>query len=288
MSSSDLTFILMGLAGYQLANRLLHYVVKHWNPSFYATLQKDPSSKLAPYFVFPLGILFSLVSTPICLYAYGNTPRESDIFGVQRPFTTAGKVCLASRGILWVSELPLLAYSPEYVTHHVLSLASLLLVLVRNMPRRPIYLIYAGLITELFSDTVALLRLHGHHAGSSVTFRTAMLVNVVGMVVLRILPIVLFTAGMQKTSLDYVGGIVMYCAYLLRLSFLQLKILEFIEGNLSQRVLTRVLGKSARQVATNWMPPPKTLVICAAVTIALSSAIEYSAASQATYTVNEV
>ncbi|KAK1857057.1 hypothetical protein CCHR01_00400 [Colletotrichum chrysophilum] len=226
MSPSDLTYILMGLAGYQLSNRLLHYIVKHYNPSFYATLEKDRSSKLAPYFVFPLGILFTLVSAPICLYAYGNTPRESDIFGVQRPFTTKGKVCLASRGILWVSELPLLAFSPEYVTHHVLSLASLLLVLVRSMPRRPIYLIYAGLITELFSDNVALLRLHGRHAGSSLTFRRAMLANVVGMVLLRILPIVFFTAGMKKTSPDYMGGIVMYCVYLLRLSFLQLKILD--------------------------------------------------------------
>ncbi|KAI8245593.1 hypothetical protein K4K55_001261 [Colletotrichum sp. SAR 10_96] len=280
MSPSDLTHILMGLAGYQLANRLLHYVVKRYNPSFYATLEKDRSSKLAPYFVFPLGILFTLVSTPICLYAYGNTPRESDVFGVQRPFTTRGKVCLASRGILWVSELPLLAFSPEYVTHHVLSLASLLLVLVRNMPRLPIYLIYAGLITELFSDTVALLRLHGRHAGSSVAFRAAMLANVVGMILLRILPIVVFTAGMQKTSLDYVGGIMMYCAYLLRLSFLQLKILEFIEGNLSQIVLTWFLGKSAMQVAARWIPRSKTLVVSAAVTIALSSAIEYFAGSQ--------
>ncbi|KAK2750845.1 hypothetical protein CKAH01_17915 [Colletotrichum kahawae] len=242
MSPSDLTCILMGLAGYQVANRLLHCVVKHWNPSFYATLEKDPSSKLAPYFVFPLGILLTLVSTPACLNAYSNTPQESDIFGVQRPFTTTGKVCLASRGILWVSELPLLAYSPEYVTHHVLSLASLLLVLVRNMPRRPIYLIYVGPITELFSDTVALLRLHGRHAGSSLTFRRAMLANVVGMLMLRILPIVVFTAGMQKTSPDYVGGIAMYCAYLLRLSFLQLKTLGFIEGNLDQRVLTWFLG----------------------------------------------
>ncbi|KAJ3963024.1 hypothetical protein N0V92_000164 [Colletotrichum tropicale] len=286
MSPSDLTYILMGLAGYQLANRLLHYVVKCYNPSFYATLEKDRSSKLAPYFVFPLGILFTLVCTPICLYAYGNTPRKSDIFGVQRPFTTAGKVCLASRGILWVSELPLLAYSPEYVTHHVLSLASLLLVLVRNMPRRPIYLIYAGLVTELFSDTVALLRLHGRYAGSSLTFRRAMLANVVGMVSLRILPIMVFTAGMQKTSLDYVGGIAMYCAYLLRLSFLQLKILGLIEGDFGQRALTWFLGKSTRHAATKWMPRPKTLVICAAITISLSSAIEYSAGSQTT--VNEV
>ncbi|KAF0318457.1 Carboxylesterase type B [Colletotrichum asianum] len=279
MSLSDLTYILMGLAGYQLANRLLHYVVKRYNPSCYANLEKDPSSRLAPYFVFPLGILFTLVSTPICSYAYSNTAQDTDIFGVQRPFTTAGKVCLASRGILWVSELPLLAYSPEYVTHHVLSLASLLLVLVRNMPRRPMYLIYAGLITELFSDTVALLRLHGCHAGSSAAFRAAMLANVVGMILLRILPIVVFTAGMQKTSLDYVGGIVMYCAYLLRLSFLQLKILELIEGDFGQRALTWVLGNSTRHAATNWMPRPKTLVICAAITIALSSAIEYSAGS---------
>ncbi|KAE9569709.1 hypothetical protein CGCF415_v005403 [Colletotrichum fructicola] len=280
MSPSDLTCILMGLAGYQFLNRLSHYVVKHCSPSFYAALEKDRSSKLAPYFVFPLGILLTLVSTPICLHAYSNTPQDTDTFGVQRPFTTTGKICLASRGILWVSELPLLAYSPEYVTHHVLSLASLLLVLVRSMPRRPIYLIYAGLITELFSDNVALLRLHGRHAGSSLTFRRAMLANVVGMVLLRILPIVFFTAGMKKTSPDYMGGIVMYCVYLLRLSFLQLKILGLIKGNLDQGTLIPILGKRARQALASWMPRPKALVFCAAVTIVLSSAIEYFAGSQ--------
>lgn len=143
-----------GLVLYQLLYRLQHVLVKRWDPSFYADLKLDPSRKLAPYFVFPLGILITFVTTPICLSAYANTPVDADESGAPRPFTPAGKICLASRGVLWASELAPLSFSPEYVAHHVLSLSSLLLVLVRNLPRQALYLIYTGLVTELLSDSV--------------------------------------------------------------------------------------------------------------------------------------
>ncbi|CCF47649.1 hypothetical protein CH063_15956 [Colletotrichum higginsianum] len=62
--------ILAGLAVYQLLNRCLHKTVKRFNPGFYAELELDGHRKLAPYFVFPLGILLTLTTTPICLAAY--------------------------------------------------------------------------------------------------------------------------------------------------------------------------------------------------------------------------
>ncbi|KAL0933703.1 uncharacterized protein CTRU02_210502 [Colletotrichum truncatum] len=275
MSLSELIYIVIGLVVYQLLNRLLHRLVRSFNPVFYETLQLDKSRKLAPYFVFPVGFLLTFITTPVCLYAYNNTPPETDTVGNQRPFTTSGKVCLASRGVLWVSELPLLSYSLEYVAHHVLALGSLLIVLVRNLPRRPIYLIYAGLVTELFSDTVALLRLHGRNAGTSSVFRRAMLANVVSMVVLRIAPISIFVACMRQTSPDLVGGVTMYCAYLVRLTFMQSKTLGFVQPGLTQQLQARLFGKDAKIPTVNWLPRPMTLVTCAAVAIVSLSVSEY-------------
>ncbi|GKT50106.1 uncharacterized protein ColSpa_10287 [Colletotrichum spaethianum] len=219
--------ILMGLVVYQLLNRCLHKTVKHFNPDFYAELELDRYHKLAPYFVFPLGILLTLFTTPICLLAYHETPSATDTFGLDRPFTANGKVCLSSRAALWISEMPLLSYSPEYIAHHILSLGSLVLVMISKSPRQPIYLIYAGLVTELFSDTVALLRLHGRNAANSAPFRRAMLANVLSMISLRIIPVIAYTATMPETRPYYAGGIALYCFYLARLTFLQLGTLGY-------------------------------------------------------------
>lgn len=275
MSLLEVACLGAGLAVYQLLNRLLRVLVKRWNPAFYADLELDPSRKLAPYLVFPLGILLTLISTPICLSSYTTTLVDADESGTPRPFTTAGKICLASRGVLWASELAPLSYSTEYVAHHVLALSSLLLVLVRNLPRRALYLIYAGLVTELFSDSVALLRLHDRNASNSAVFRRVLLANVASMVALRIAPIVVFTAGMRHKSPDFVCSIALYCGYLARLVFMQLRTLGFIESSFRQLLHTWVLGESAKLLKTSLLPRPRVLVAGAAVAIASMSAHEY-------------
>ncbi|KAF6803687.1 hypothetical protein CSOJ01_10708 [Colletotrichum sojae] len=285
MSLLEVACLGAGLALYQLLDCLLGVLVKRWNPSFYADLKLDPSRKLAPYLVFPLGILLTLVSTPICLSAYTTTPIDADESGATRPFTTTGKICLASRGVLWASELLPLSYSPEYVAHHVLSLSSLLLVLIRNLPRRALYLIYTGLVTELFSDTVALLRLHGRNASNSAVFRRVLLANVVSMVVLRIAPIVVFTAGMRYKSPDFVCAISLYCGYLVRLAFMQLRTLGFIESSFQQFLHTWVFGELLKSLtSTSWLPRPRVLVAGAAVAIASMSAHEYLTNPNGTHT----
>ncbi|KAK1985313.1 hypothetical protein LZ30DRAFT_584462 [Colletotrichum cereale] len=279
MAPVNYTSILTGLVAYQLLNRCLHKAVKRFNPDFYAELELDRHRKLAPYFVFPLGILLTLFTTPICLAAYGETPSATDAFGTDRPFTTNGRICLGSRAVLWVSEVPLLSYSSEYVAHHLLSLGSLALVLVGKSPRRPIYLIYAGLVTELFSDAVALLRFHGRGATNSPTFRRAMVANVISMVSLRIIPAIAYAATLPETRAYYAGGIAFYCLYLARLTFLQLRTLGYHSMILGTVGAVGAATPSDKHVAiskpasSSLLPTagffrrPMTLVVCVAVVI---------------------
>ncbi|KAJ0162407.1 hypothetical protein CTA2_4613 [Colletotrichum tanaceti] len=269
--------ILAGLVVYRLLNWCLHKTVKRLNPDFYAELELDRHRKLAPYFVFPLGILLTLATTPVCLAAYSETPLVTDTFGLDRPFSTNGKICLSSRAVLWVSEMPLLSYSSEYVAHHMLSLGSLALVLVAKSPRRPIYLIYAGLVTELFSDAVALFRFHGRGPVNSSRFRKTMLANILSMVLLRIIPILAYAATMPTTRAYYATGIAFYCSYLGRLTFLQLGTLGYHTMKVGRT------ARSSRQSANPTSPSrlsssdasffrrPMTLVVCVAIVIACMS-----------------
>ncbi|KAK1722779.1 uncharacterized protein BDZ83DRAFT_721133 [Colletotrichum acutatum] len=224
-----------GLVAYQLANRCANQIVRRANPDFYKTLETDEPHKLAAYFVFPLGFLLTLLTTPICITAYNDTSSATEIFGLDRPFTTYGKVCLASRAILWASELPLLSYSADYVAHHALSLSSLGLFLIGRGPRRPLYLIYAGLATELFYDTAVLLRFHGRTASNSPILRKILLANVVSMVLLRLLPIIAHSAAMPETRADYLAGIASCCIHICRLSFVQLGSLGYIDATAGRK-----------------------------------------------------
>ncbi|KAK1449471.1 hypothetical protein CMEL01_08786 [Colletotrichum melonis] len=235
MAVPDWVLFVAGLVAYQLANRCAHQIVKRANPNFYKTLHTDKHRKLAPYFVFPLGFLLTLITTTICIAAYNDTTSATEIFGLDRPFTANGKVCLASRAILWTSELPLLSYSLEYVTHHVLSLSSLGLFLIGRGPRRPLYLIYAGLATELFYDTAVLMRFHGRTTSNSPLLRKILLANVISMVLLRLLPIIAHSMAMPETRADYLGGIASYCIHICRLSFVQLGSLGYINATAGRK-----------------------------------------------------
>ncbi|KAK2035292.1 hypothetical protein LX32DRAFT_678501 [Colletotrichum zoysiae] len=283
MVPAGLAPILTGLVAYQLLNQCLHKAAKRFNPHFYAQLELDRRRRLDPYFVFPLGILLTLFATPICLAAYAETPPATDTFGTRRPYATSGRVCLGSRAVLWLSEMPLLGYSSEYVAHHLLSLGSLALVLLGRSPRRPVYLIYAGLVTELFSDAVALMRFHGRDAANSPTFRRVMFANVLSMISLRILPAVAYAATMPETRAHYAGGITFYCLYLARLTFLQLRTLGYHDMRVGA---AGTAGTAARpdngfgksrpasrsfSLAASLVRRPMNLVVCVAFVIAVSS-----------------
>ncbi|KAK2040784.1 hypothetical protein LZ31DRAFT_35633 [Colletotrichum somersetense] len=286
MVPADFAPILTGLVAYQLLNQCLHKAAKRFNPDFYAQLELDRHRKLDPYFVFPLGILLTLFATPICLAAYAETPSATDTFGTERPYATNGRVCLGSRAVLWVSEMPLLSYSSEYVAHHLLSLGSLALVLLGKSPRRPIYLIYAGLVTELFSDAVALMRFHGRNTTNSPTFRRVMFANVLSMISLRILPAIAYAATMPETRAYYAGGIAFYCLYLARLTFLQLRTLGYHDMRVGAAGTAGTAGTAAQSdndsgkakpasrllsLTASLVRRPMNLVVCVAFVIAASS-----------------
>ncbi|KAK5996347.1 hypothetical protein PT974_01681 [Cladobotryum mycophilum] len=248
LPTSDVITTIAGLAAYELVQVFLHTFTKRFNPSFYATLHKDPSFKLRPYFVFISGIALTIFTTPICLNAYTSTPADTDIFGHSRGFSSAEKICLSSRGVLWIAELPLLTYSTEIVTHHILALSSLATILVTNFPRRPLYLIYAGLITELFSDSFCMLRIHGQNAENSKTFRICMLSNAFALILLRVIPITAFIMTVFMPAADirtwvYTAAIAFYCGYMLYCSYLQLSVLGYIKLVKDRPAYLQIMGK---------------------------------------------
>jgi len=248
LSGQDVGYGVLALAGYQLVRVSAQRLVRYLNPVFYAQLQGDPSRKLRPYFVFPLGILLTLVSAPICMEAFVSTPASTDGFRATRGLSRAEKICVGSRGVLWISELPMLSFSSEYVAHHVLSLWSLTMVLLANFPRRPLYLIYAGLITELFSDSFSILRHHECTIQNSKAVRSFMLINALSLLVLRVGPAFFFSVGtlMPVTSVHqtaYIASIMFYCGYLVLLAYKQLSALNYLRLVLDRPAHIRVMEK---------------------------------------------
>lgn len=149
--------------------------------------------------------------------------------------------------MLWISELSPLSYSTNYVVHHVLSLSSLGLAVFKHLPLRPLYLIYAGLVTELCSDTTALLRFHGLDHTSSRTYAFVSLANAVALILLRAGPAVVVTAPYLAPYSTvrgrcYMAGIIFYCCWLLRLSLKQLSALGHVQVEWSKPPRIRLAG----------------------------------------------
>ena len=224
--------LLIALAAYHPIQTLMQAILHRVNPGLYATLAADRRAKLDPYFVFYAGILITTLGTPICLEAYRSTPAATDVFGADRHVTPAGQICLGSRAVLWVSELPLLAYSPEYLLHHVLSLSALVAVLARGAVLRPLYLIYAGLVTELLSDTVAILRHHGHTTKTSRPFARLVAANAVAVLLLRVVPglYVMYLLS-ADAHLAWAAPVTFYTGYMLYCSWRQLSGLGYLSSS---------------------------------------------------------
>lgn len=241
--------VLCGLAVYQVLQLLLQRLMQHFSPTFYARLQGDSTRRLRPYLVFPIGILLTCFTTPICIQAFRQVDMETDDFHTNRPFTNTEKLCLGTRGVLWISELPLLSYSASYVLHHVFSLASLFFFVVNDVPRRLFYLIYASLVTELFSDTVAILRLHGLRPDNSRLQYGFTLLNALSLVLIRVVPALgyaLYTF-MPADRLDqwgYILAVLLQCCFLLYIAWKQLSSLSLVELKLHRPgAHIRVLGR---------------------------------------------
>ncbi|KAL6691370.1 hypothetical protein J3F84DRAFT_386971 [Trichoderma pleuroticola] len=227
ISVRDAGLALVCLAGHRVSLLIARTAMKRFTPTTYGELKQDQGSRFPAYFVFIVGIVWTTMSAPVCLGAFLFTPADTDQTRVYSQMSTMEKLCLSSRGALWTSELPLLSYSSEYLVHHILSLSSLAIILFNSLPRRPLYLIYAGLITELLSDTVALLKFRGKNHKNSRLYAQITVINALSLLVVRALPAITVTLSVlmpvkRIIELNYIASVIFYCTWLIRLAFKQL------------------------------------------------------------------
>jgi len=188
-------------AAYYFVELLVKAIFKTLNPTFYGQLQS--TGRLPRYFAFVMGILITFFSTPLCMRAFLLSTDETDQYRNPDFSNLSAQVCVISRSVLWVSELNRLDYATVYLLHHTGSLAQLILHLVAGIPLRPVYLIYASLVTELVSDTRALLGLHGLNDRTSSIARKVHGLNTILQIFIRLPPIIF---GWTYTLKDWNRG----------------------------------------------------------------------------------
>lgn len=184
--SPSFTSILAYLSAYFLVELIIKKAFKSVNPQFYAKLLQG--SKDAQYFAFCMGIVITLFTTPFCVAAF-NTSSSDGPFE-NSDISAAGQVCIASRSVLWVSELNRLNHSWAYIGHHLSSLGVLVYHLKTRLPLQIMYGFYSSLATELFSDTRCLLDLHGVKPATSSLAYWVQVTNTMLIVILRLPPII--------------------------------------------------------------------------------------------------
>jgi hypothetical protein len=181
--SPDFTTVLVYLSAYFIIELGIKKIFKFLNPKRYTQLYND--RKDIQYFAFIMGILITAITTPFCATAFiSSNPAELTHISM------AGQVCIASRSVLWVSELNRLDHSVAYLAHHFASLGYLIYHLQVRLPLQIIYGFYASLATELFSDARCLLDIHGIKPATSLLAYRIHLTNTILLVVLRIPPII--------------------------------------------------------------------------------------------------
>lgn len=247
VSSNDIWYGLLGLVGYQALYKLAQLIVRWRFPQTYAKLQHSGRQQFRTYFVFLVGWLMTASTTPICMTAFVSTDTGVDKVEIPRALSPQERLCLGSRAVLWISETPLFRHSSAFATHHVLSLVSLAMVMLNNLPLRPLFLIYSGLVTELASDTLAILRMHGLDQTNSRLYSITALMNSLGIMFLRAVPALVFTAWyLQPITLTrpimvaYMASVVFYSGYLMYASSKQLSALGYVQLNLSRPATVRL------------------------------------------------
>lgn len=177
-----------GIAVYYILLCILHRFMSYACADFYGSLLKEHGTrKTLALLVFVIGICTTLISSPACATAF---MASSVIIGnnSKGPMAMDAKICLGSRAVLWAAELPLLGETRFYLVHHALSLTSLFIIMSKNLSLRPLYLIYAGLITELFSSSRAFVRGSGLHQTHSKLFARLTNTNAFAIIFARLLP----------------------------------------------------------------------------------------------------
>lgn len=175
-------YVLLGLTLYYVVEGVLKITCRRFLPDLYKKLKSD--YLVLPFFGFAMGWLITLISSPICLYAFVTENSETSL----KP-SLSGQICVASRSILWVSELNRLDYISVFVKHHLGSLAHLTSHMYYHVPLTPLYLIYASLVTELLSTAASICSILGYKPTTSLHLKRIQQANTIAVPLLRTPPV---------------------------------------------------------------------------------------------------
>ncbi|KAK3939091.1 hypothetical protein QBC46DRAFT_231010, partial [Diplogelasinospora grovesii] len=161
-ASADVPFLPLfaALASWSFLKIVFEFIVRRVNPAFYEDLKTDIRQKYEVYFGTWLGMVFKTIALTSCTAALFTTPAETDIYRLARPLSTAEQWCWGCRAVIYIQEMPHYAAIPELMIHHLMSVVAVVLLLGFKLPRRQIYLIWAGLHSELINNARRLLKMH--------------------------------------------------------------------------------------------------------------------------------
>lgn len=152
---------LAGLTAWALLKLAAEFIVQRMNPQFFEDLKMDVRRRYDLYFGTWLGIIFKAVSITACTASLFTVSADTDIAGLVRPLNTAEQWCWGCRAVLYIQELPHISSIPELVIHHLLSVGAMISILAFNIPRRQMYVAWAGLWSEFVNSARRLFKMHG-------------------------------------------------------------------------------------------------------------------------------
>ncbi|OAA74397.1 Prolipoprotein diacylglyceryl transferase [Akanthomyces lecanii RCEF 1005] len=120
------------------------------------------------------------------------------------------KICIGTRYVLWTAEMPFLGDTHFYLVHHILSLSSVGLAVFKSADLRIVYLIGAGLITELLSSSRAFIRGSGLHHSHPKLFARITITNAAAILLLRALPSIYLLRELFRPALATDLGLALF------------------------------------------------------------------------------
>ncbi|KAM7192927.1 hypothetical protein V8F33_008115 [Rhypophila sp. PSN 637] len=195
----------------------LEFIIQKVNPEFFDHLKTDVRRGYELYFGTWLGTIFKVVSITACTASLFTVPAETDIAGL---------------------ELPHITSIPELIIHHILSIGAMISVLAFNIPRRQMYVAWAGLWSEFVSNARRLLKMHGNLSQRlSWWLGTTNVLLIVAFRVTGCFVAIVWTlqGGTLGTPLVIdIGCWAIYLVYMLQVSFWEVKRLKLVSVDLKQ------------------------------------------------------
>jgi prolipoprotein diacylglyceryltransferase len=169
MTELQLSVLIAGFTVYYFVEQLIRVSVRRWSKDLHGSLVD--SRKDAVFFGICMGALISLLSTPFCMRATwsaleGSSNDDATVLDFN------AQVCIAARGVLWVSELNRLDLYRLYVVHHAGSIIALLSFLFLHWPPVIFLVLYSSLVSEIPGDFVWMLSAVEKPADNLLRFRT--------------------------------------------------------------------------------------------------------------------